>query len=33
MNDRFFPVGIVIFTACATALAWACVLMTQLPLD
>jgi hypothetical protein len=33
MSDRFFPLGIMLFTVCASALAWAYALMTQLPLD
>ena len=31
MSDRFFPVGIMLFTACASALAFAYAIMAQLP--
>jgi hypothetical protein len=31
MADRFFPVGVVLVTALASAFVWVCALMSQLP--
>jgi hypothetical protein len=32
MDDRFFPIGIVVFTAFASLVAWYCAVMPHLPL-